>query len=393
MSKPSFTSHNGINVHSSQAVSTPKGMTHIFQKTPSVSSPAWGSQFNIQFKGKSLNLDELILEFNMSALTGLTVTNSGTAAYCSCFSWASRIDILIGSLVIDSIYPLQNFLYKQLFIGSDEKRTLMNQAAGDWNSHATRATKSASANTWYLPLYSVFDTSSVPILHPKDDIEIRVYMDSLANQFTLTSGSTATGTPASTILSCNLLTRHSQLPQDLVGHARALQGKASIHFPFLEVRQQQFTVTASGVSSSNLVLTAITGNVAMFVFAIRPTSATGSNQFTFSTLASFDLLDGGSSPLLGGQPITSDQSRLILGGRYTNTTYLNDAPAYLYSFSVDPQATYEKGVNLGSHPFKGNEQLVLRFASTLGSSVDVLVYALTHAALEMSNNHTKKIGL
>jgi hypothetical protein len=393
MSKPSYQSHNGLNVQSVQAVSLPKGMDHVFQRTPSVSQPSWGGYFTFQFKTKNLNLDEIILEFNMSALSGLTVSDSGTAAYTPVWFWFDRIDILIGSLQVDSIYPLQNYLYKQLLTPTDEKRSLMNAAAGVL-THATRATKSASTGSWYLPLHTVFDTSSVPLISSTADLEIRVYMSSLANQITLTSGSTSSGTASSTINSCNLITRHSALPQDIVNQTKALQTKTSLHYPFQEVRQQAFTVQ-SGVTSSTLVLTAITGCVSQFVFAIRPTSATGANQWTFNTtLTEFDLLDGGSTPLLGGQPIRKDQARFILGGRYSNTTFLSETDgAYLYSFSLDPISTYQNSVNLGAYTFRGNEQMILRFSSALGSAVEVVVYALTYSALEMSVNHVKKIPL
>jgi hypothetical protein len=89
------------------------------------------------FKKKALNLHDLTIQMNVSALTGLTGT-SIQARYSTAYSWISRIEILLNNQVHDTIYPETRFLLQNLF-KYDEDRTFCSNMAGNYASITQRA--------------------------------------------------------------------------------------------------------------------------------------------------------------------------------------------------------------------------------------------------------------
>lgn len=397
MSKPAYQSHDGfnqrLNTPASQVGSIGKGFKHITQKIPSSQTPTWGGYFVIPIREKGVSLDSVTLEFQTAAaLTGLTVTG-GSPYLLPAYFWATRIDLYIGSELIDSIPAAANFLTQNIFSQSDAKRSLLNVAAGNFASTASLVTKSASAGYWYLPIPSVWSSASFPLVG-NQDLEIRVQMAGLADSFGHT-GSAVTGTPAAPFTSCNALCQFTVLPQQVRDYTLTLARKAPLHFAFNEIHQGTFTVS-SGVSSANLVLSQIVGYVSTIMFVIRSSSPSGANQMTYNTgLSSFSILSGGSENIVGGQPLTDLQTRLVMYRNWFNNTFSTDTGAgvYAYSFSLDPMETWTRGVNLSGRSFMGNEVLQLTWASSLGSAVQVDVYALSHAALELTPSGCRKITL
>jgi hypothetical protein len=393
-----YTSHDGIdrklNVPTSQALSMPKGYRHYVQKISSATTPSFGSWFTIRVTEKGVALDGVTLEFQTSALTGLTVTNSGTAALPAAHLWVDRIDIYVGTQLIESLSGMANFLTNQLLAHPmEEKRTMANVAAGVYNSHTIRATKSASTEFWYLPIASFFNQSSYPLLSTAD-LEFRIQLSPLASIYTLTTGSTATGTPACTINSCQAICQFSRLPQSIANYTSSLLAKSPLHFGFKDIQAQTFTV-ASGVTSTSLVLSAINGCVSTIIFCIRSASPVNNNVLTFNTtMSSFEILSGSSENIVGGQPITDILSRYVQGQRFTNTLFLNDGPGtYMYSHSIDPVETFNSSAQLGAHQYTGGEILRLNFSTALAAAAQVDVFALTHAAIEMTPSGVKKLSL
>ena len=50
-----------------------------------------------------------------------------------CFGWFTRIEIVQNNNIIDTIYPISNFLKHQMFT-SDEERKKINQGAGEYSN-------------------------------------------------------------------------------------------------------------------------------------------------------------------------------------------------------------------------------------------------------------------
>jgi hypothetical protein len=399
MSKTAYTAHDAfhrkLNVPSTQAISLPKGYRHHLQKIASQQTPSWGSWFSIRISEKNVTIDNLFIEFTVSSLTGLTVTSSGTAGYLPAHFWAQRIDIYLGSQLIESIPATAGFLINQLLVPqSEEKRLLTNTAAGLYSSHTARATKSAGTDVWYLPVSSFWRQASFPLMDGMPDLEIRIQMANLSDSFSLTSGSTASGTPASTFTGCNAVCQFSRLPASVSNYTRALMSKSPLHYGYQDIQTGTYTVS-SGVTTTNIVLSSITGFVSSLFFVLRTTSPANANLITYSTaLSSFEILSAGSENIVGGQPILESQNRLIMCGSWLPVTFTNEsAGVYMYSWSYDPKETFDTNAQLSGHHFTGSEVLKLNFSSSLGSAISVDVYAMTYSAIEVGNGAIRKIAL
>jgi hypothetical protein len=385
---------NGHNIPHHQQPAAISSLRHETMSVPSSTVPSFGSQFSISFTSKNVQLEEMILEFYVSALSGLTVSNSGTAAYVSAWFWPSRIDMYLGSQLIDSIYGLNNMLLQQVDSENDELRSLKNSAAGTWNSHTSRATASSSSGYWYLPLHTIFNQSAYKFVVGSPDLQLRVTMNSLADSYSLTSGSTATGTPASTFYGCNLIARVTHLPPQIVAEHTNYLSRTSLTFPFLETVLQTTSLT-SGSTSYSVLLSGVTGMIPFFFIVIRGANPTGSSQYTFTGVSTFNLLDGSSSPLLGGTVIKDSFNRLVMTPRWMNNTTFSDlgSGCYFYSFAMDPQSSIERASNTGGYQFRGNETLQLTFSSSLSANSQVDFIAYRYAGVNVQGNNIKKVAL
>ena len=182
--------HQGLNIPASQHTVIPSGLKHETVIIPSTSQPSWGGYFVFDFKEKALSLHNIAIQFNVSALTGMT---GGTALrYTSAYSWFNRIEIVINNQVIDTIYPHQQFLLNNLF-NFDEQRALINKASGDYKTITTRQTLASTTSDYFVNLWTLFNQTHLSLLYPKDDVQLRVYMDTLANNAVCTG--TATSDP------------------------------------------------------------------------------------------------------------------------------------------------------------------------------------------------------
>ena len=118
---PRQINNQGLNIPASQHTSIPSGLKHETVIIPSTSQPSWGSYFVFDFKEKALSLHNIAIQFNVSALTGMSGGNS--LRYTTAFAWFSRIEIVINNQVIDTIYPHQQFILNNLFNNDEKKST------------------------------------------------------------------------------------------------------------------------------------------------------------------------------------------------------------------------------------------------------------------------------
>ena len=189
MSTKRVTSDIGLNIPASQYTNV-ESMAHEILIVPSNTTPLWNTQVNVDIREKNCLLHNLCLKFNVSAITGVT-----NAYYTPAWFWFHHIDLVVNGQTIDTIYGNQQFLQHQLF-NFDEKRRFNNITAGDYTSVAQRKSLASASNDYYVPLWSFFKQTHMPLLYAKDDIQLRIFMDSASNNIVLPSG--ATGTPVST---------------------------------------------------------------------------------------------------------------------------------------------------------------------------------------------------
>ena len=170
----------GLNIPEYQHSSVVENIRHETVIIPSTSQVAFGAYTIFDFKEKACLLNDIVLQFQVSNLNILS--NSTNVTTCSprltpCFNWFTRIEIVQNNQIIDTIYPQSNFLLHQCFL-SDEDRQLVNDGAGDYANFAKLFLKtntslqnetyfSSTSNQseyWYLPLWTYFQTSHVPML-------------------------------------------------------------------------------------------------------------------------------------------------------------------------------------------------------------------------------------
>ena len=154
---------HGHNVSHSQHSNLPH-MKHESIIVPSTSAPSWGGYFVIDFRERNVVLHDIVLQFNVSTLTGYTGTNTTSPRYTPAYFWFTRIELVQNNNVIDTIYSNQQFIANQLF-NFDEQRALINLGCGAYNNTTQRATLAAAQSTYYVDLWNYFQQGHLPILN------------------------------------------------------------------------------------------------------------------------------------------------------------------------------------------------------------------------------------
>ena len=383
MSSKRVTSENGLNISASQYTNV-ESMAHETIIIPSNTTPLWNTQVNVDIREKNCLLHNLTLKFNVSAITGVA-----NAYYTPAWFWFHHIDLVVNGQTIDTIYGNQQFLQHQLF-NFDEKRKFNNITAGDYTSVVQRKALASATNDYYVPLWSFFKQTHMPLLYQKDDIQLRIFMDSASNNIVTPPAST--GTPISTFNNLQVLINVSKLENYDV-HSRLKELSRSVHsYQFNELRWGNYNINA-GAATSSIVLTSIVGPVSFLKFVVRPIGSSGDNYFNYLPIKDFSILNAGSTNIVGGSAIPSTQALYILNREWTRGSYATEANVYIYSFGVSPVDTIHTGKIYNFYRFKGSEQLVLNFPTPLTQAVSVDIYAYVNSAVQLSSSNTKKITL
>ena len=383
MSAKRVTSDIGLNIPAAQYTNV-ESMAHETIIVPSNTTPLWNTQVNVDIREKNCLLHNLCLKFNVSAITGVS-----NAYYTPAWFWFHHIDLVVNGQTIDTIYGNQQFLQHQLF-NFDEKRKFNNITAGDYASVAQRKALASATNDYYVPLWSFFKQTHMPLLYQKDDIQLRIFMDSASNNIVLPTG--ATGTPVSTFNNLQVLINVSKLENYDV-NARLKDLSRSVQsYQFNELRWGNYNINA-GAATSSIVLTSIVGPVSFLKFVIRPVGSTGDNYFNYLAIKDFSILNAGSTNIVGGSAIPSTQALYILNRDWTRGSYSTESNVYIYSFGASPVDTIHSGKIYNFYRFKGSEQLVLNFTAPLAQAVSVDIYAYVNSAVQLSSSNTKKITL
>lgn len=362
---------------------------YVPQKTEVVtiqssSVPLWGNSFTIDVREKDVLVRELTLQFNLSAITGAV-----GGRYVPAQFFIQRIDYTQNGSIIDTFFPENQFLTQQLFC-YDEDRALANCAAGVYSSVTQRITMASTQNYYYLPLFDFFKQAkgSMPLLENNHAVQLRVYLQPLANVTDETSG-----VPVASIVACNLLLNCIRLREHEVASLKTDMFKSGLSFKYTDLKPQISQLVA-GSASYSINLQSLTGPTAFIYFVVRPTNElTGEKQYNFMPISSFEIANSSGTNILGGQAITASQALLVDGNHYSKSTYFsetalglvnNGANVYMYSFTADPEAAIRDGQSNGHHTFTGNEVLKINFASALGGACQVDIHAYTESVITMT---------
>ena len=248
----------GLNLPTRQAVTVPPNLRSEFVIIPSTSSPSWGSYFIFDVKERNCIISDLVLNFNLPAISGLTGTVTNYPHFNPAVFWTTKIELVVNNVTIDTLYPVSNFVNQQFFF-EDEDRALCNNMQGSYNSLPQRNTLATTASqNYYIKLRTFYNEAHIPILSDSHNLQIRVYMDQLANAV---SQSTLTGTAAATINSANIICKVLKVPSDVcTNRLNAMMKKPEQSF-YHNLRYSPFAIS-SGVTQTTVVLTPFVGNIA-----------------------------------------------------------------------------------------------------------------------------------
>jgi len=390
---PRQINNQGLNIPASQHTSIPSGLKHETVIIPSTSQPSWGSYFVFDFKEKALSLHNIAIQFNVSQLTGMT---GGTSLrYTTAYNWFSRIEIVINNLVIDTIYPHQQFILNNLF-NNDEKRALINKASGDYTDGAKRIVLASTISDYYVNLWTLFNQTHISLLYPKDDVQLRVYMDTLINN-SVCNG-TATSDPISTIRSANLICSITRFSGEVNNSKLLHLSKQIEHYKFSELRFGTYA-SSPGSNSYTYVLNSIVGKVDYIIFTVQSSNTIAQNALFFNAIDKFSILDSTSTNITGGQAISSSYALSLLPKDWVQSSFYDESSTnytsntYMYSFSADPSSVARHGTSFNHHQFQGNEQLQIQFSTAPTVSFVVNIYAHIQGAIEVGPTYVKKLHL
>ena len=386
----------GLYLPSHQITEVPSNVRHESILIPSTSQPSWGGYFIFDLREKSCIVHDLSIQFLAGSLTPQTGDSAINVIprYTCAFQWYQRIELVVNNNVIDTIYPIQQYLMHNIFY-LNEKRALVNSGAGNPSDLTQRYNMSSTSSYWHVPLWSFFKNGHIPLLYPKDDVQLRVYMDTLANSVVGTSGRTYP-TPS---LSANLVVDLTRLGQEVNLYKLQELNKRHHHYKFNELRYGTFNIS-NPTGQTSLVLNSITGKVSFLLFTVRNTSTNlnGDNEIVFTKIKDFSILDATSTNITGGQPITHDMHHSVLAEKWSPSSFIVEKGysatvnnAYMYSFSADPTETALSASSFNHHQFVGNEQLQISWPSGTTGNYQIDVYAYVEGIIESSPSYFKKI--
>ena len=377
-----------------QSVSLNSELVHSITFFPSSGTPAWGSYFTIDIKNTNYLLHNIALQFNLGAVTG----SSPVGYFNPAFYFFTRIEIVQGNNVICTVQGNQQFLLNQLCEWTEDLNAI-NNAAGNYSNTTQRTTLSSTSttNTFYVNLRTYFDEiGGLPILTDSGSIQLRVYLDSLVNVFKLSSGTLT----SVAINSVNAICKTTKIDPVTSRHQLALMSQHPFHNIFHDNVYFSYSVP-SGVTTSTTVLAGITGKVAALYFTVRANTVTD-QAWVYNQLSSFTINDSTGTSMTGGQVVPAAFAANLLNKDWCKSQYYqetsfgttdNKANFYAWSWSADIVDAMSNGKCLNSRQFTGQEALVLNWASSTGSALQVDCYAMVESILEVGATSIKKISM
>lgn len=392
---------NNLNLTESQLSSTYDEVTHQLVTFQSVAAPQFGSPISYKISDKNISLNDTSLQFLMSPITGVT----GGVRMTNGHGLYSRAEFKINSVIQETVYGVANHITTQV-MNTDSDRLVMNNAAGNYASIPQRLNNATKITPLVIPLCQMFNISNYPVLTSAHELEVVVYMNTLADCVVLSSGST--GTPVCSILQSNLLCKTSRFPQWLAESRLANMIENPEDSIFHSIRTTRFTAQ-SGLTNAIINLNFLTGaSVAGLFFVSRQSSKlTGDGNHTFAKVSSFSLRDATNVSITGSQEITDDMAQ-NLALFWSESTYQTEnstgatasgvvqdtgANVYFYSHSSNLCSAVQRGRLLGARRYAGQETLQITFPSALAVSHEIDIYALTECVLRQGANLVQKLEI
>jgi len=205
----------GLNLPQRQSVTVPSNLKSEVVLIPSTSSPAWSSYFIFDIKERNCIISDLLIQFNINAISGLTGTVTSYPHFSPATFFLTKVEIVVNNITIDTLYPIQQFTAQQFF-NDDNDRVYINNMQGCYNSIIQRNTLATATTNYYVKLRTIYNECHIPILSDSHNLQIRCYMETLAN---VVNYSTLTlGTLAATINSANIICKVLKIPSEIAAN-------------------------------------------------------------------------------------------------------------------------------------------------------------------------------
>ena len=155
----------GLNLNADQSsIAAPSNLKSEIVIIPSTSQPNWGSYFIIDVKERNCIISDIIIQFNISQVTGTTTPPTNYPQFVPATYFLNKVELVINNVTIDTLYPLQLWISQQ-FLNDDEDRVLINNMQGNYASVTQRyALSNATASNYFIKLRSFFNETNLPIL-------------------------------------------------------------------------------------------------------------------------------------------------------------------------------------------------------------------------------------
>jgi hypothetical protein len=383
-----------LNLPISQAISLPAKLRHEILTVQSSSTPNFNSFYNIDLRDVNLILHNITLQFVLGPVVGSTGL---VGCFNPAFQFINHIDLVQSNVIIQTIHGDQQFLMNQI-LEYDEDRLSLNALAGAYNSVAQRTLLSSQTgtNTFYVNLRTYFDECKMNILTSAHNIQLRVYLEPLANCFAVTSGTLTSCNFISAAAICSITRLDTQSAQARLADMSA----RSNHNVFHDLNYFTYNIP-TGTKRSVTILSGIVGSISCIYFTVRASTATN-QKWVFKQIESFALLNGASTNIIGGQEVSASLCANYLNMRWCKSSYNNEtafgtndqyANFYCWSFSVDPIASLTNGQALGTYRFTGQEQLVINLSAAATANLQVDFYAYNEMILATTPFSVKKESL
>ena len=162
---------------SRQSVTVPENLRSEIIIIPATSAPNWGSYFIFDIKERNTIISDLVLNFNVSAITGRSGDATNYPHFSPACFWNSKIELVVNNVTIDTLYAVSHFVNQRFFF-DDMDRLFCNNMGGSYSSVIQRGTLSSTAGTnYYVELRTFYNECHIPILSDSHHLQIRVYMD------------------------------------------------------------------------------------------------------------------------------------------------------------------------------------------------------------------------
>ena len=115
----------------------PSGQRHEIITIPSSSAPLFGGYCVLDLKEKNIEIHDLMLQLNTSAITGMSGSDASFPCMSPAYFWFSRIEIAVNNVVMDTIFPDEQFIRHQLYYNNEDRR-INNMSCGSYVSRPQR---------------------------------------------------------------------------------------------------------------------------------------------------------------------------------------------------------------------------------------------------------------